>query len=138
MKKTLSIHRALPLICVILALIHPSRLLGVEKTGILCFEMGAEVAYYFIKGKVIRYSAFNVFSPPTELQKELYGKYIVDGDLVSWKDAKTKVRFAYDTKSKILAANENWSTASRCEIVSFSELNLHFANILRKNRASLQ
>ena len=138
MKKALPKKTVFPLVCLFIAFFNPSRVVGIEKTGILCFEMGAEVAYYFIKGKVIRYSAFHAFNPPTELQKQLYGKYVVDGNLISWKDKKTKVRFTYDEESKALAANENWNTASVCEIVEFSEINQYFEPILEKNRASVR
>ena len=136
MKKKSPKETVLPLICLFIALLNPSRVVGVEKTGILCFEMGAQVAYYFIQGKVIRYSAFHAFNPPIELQKKLYGKYVVEGNLVSWRHEKTKVRFTYNKESKALAANENWNTASVCETVKFSEISRHFEPILEKNRAS--
>ena len=115
---------------------NSSRVHSMDKTGILCFEMGAEVAYYFIKGKVLRYSAFHAFNPPIELQKQLYGSYKLEANLVKWKDDKTKVRFSYDMDSKRLAANENWSTASLCEPVDFKKIKQHFAPILEKNRRS--
>ena len=138
MKKNLRKEIAFLLICVFIGLLNSSRVIGTEKTGILCFEMGAEVAYYFIKGKVIRYSAFHAFNPPTELQKTLYGKYVVDGNIISWRDKKTKVRFTYDKESKALAANENWNTASVCETIEFSAIKRYFEPILEKNRASLR
>ena len=136
MKKALAKKILLPLICAFLTLLNPSQVVGIEKTGILCFEMGAEVAYYFIKGNVIRYSAFHAFNPPIELQKKLYGKYVVEGNLISWRDEKTKVRFTYNKESKALAANDNWNTASVCETVKFSEISRYFEPILEKNRAS--
>ena len=75
MKKALAKKILLPLICAFLTLLNPSQVVGIEKTGILCFEMGAEVAYYFIKGNVIRYSAFHAFNPPIELQKKLNHRF---------------------------------------------------------------
>ena len=138
MKKKSPKETVLPLICLFIALLNPSRVVGVEKTGILCFEMGAQVAYYFIQGKVIRYSAFHAFNPPTELQKKLYGKYVVNGNRISWRDQVTKVNFTYDEKSKALAANENWHTASLCESIEFSDIGRHFDPILKKNKASVR
>ena len=108
---------------------------GIDKSGILCSEMGAEVAYYFIRGKVIRYSAFHAFIPPTELQKQLYGNYLVQGGLIKWKDNKTMVRFSYNMESKILAANEKWNVASPCETITFPEIKDHFRPILQGNRS---
>ena len=138
MKKALPKETVFALVCVFMALLNPSRVVGIEQTGILCFEMGAQVAYYFINGKVIRYSAFHAFSPPTELQKSEYGKYVVDGKRISWRDQKTKVSFTYDEESKALAANENWNTASVCESIEFSDINRYFEPILEKNRASVR
>ena len=109
---------------------------GFDRKGILCFEMGAEVAYYFIKGKVIRYSAFHAFVPPTELQKQLYGSYEVSGDKIRWVDRRTKVRFSYDRKKMTLAANEKWSTASTCDEVTISEIKEYFGPILERNRTN--
>ena len=43
-----------------------------DRRGVICLEMGSEVAFFFINGKVIRYSAFHMFDPPVELQKKLY------------------------------------------------------------------
>ena len=99
MKKALAKKILLPLICAFLTLLNPSQVVGIEKTGILCFEMGAEVAYYFIKGKVIRYSAFRFCHQSN--YKKLYGKYVVEGNLISWRDEKTKVRFTYNKESKL-------------------------------------
>ena len=138
MKKTLPKEAVLPVICIFIALLNPSRVVGVERTGILCFEMGAQVAYYFIKGKVIRYSAFHAFNPPTELQKTLYGKYVVDGNRINWRDQKSKVSFTYDVELKALAANENWNAASVCESIKFSDINKYFEPILEKNRSSVR
>ena len=138
MKKKSPKETVLPLICVFIALLNPSPVVGVEKTGILCFEMGAQVAYYFIKGKVIRYSAFHAFNPPTELQKTLYGKYTVNGNRISWRDKTTRVNFTYDVESKALAANENWNTASLCESIEFSDIGQYFEPILEKNKASVR
>lgn len=138
MKKALPKETVFALVCVFMALLNPSRVVGIEQTGILCFEMGAQVAYYFINGKVERYSAFHAFSPPTELQKSEYGKYVIDGNRISWRDQKTKVSFTYDEKLKALAANENWNTASLCESIEFSDINRYFEPILEKNRASVR
>jgi len=108
---------------------------GFERVGVLCFEMGAEVAYYFIKGKVIRYSAFHAFSPPTKLQKQLYGNYSVQGGLIEWRDEKTRVHFSYDTRSKKVATNKKWNAASPCEEVSLAQIKEHFLPILERNRS---
>ena len=138
MKKALRKKIKFSLVCVFLGLFNATQVAGIERTGILCFDMGTEVAYYFIKGKVIRYSAFHAFNPPTELQKTLYGKYVVAGNVISWRDEKTKVRFSYDEEIKALAANENWNAASVCETIDFSEIKRYFEPILEKNRASLR
>ena len=113
----------------------PSLSAGFERVGVLCFEMGAEVAYYFIKGKVIRYSAFHAFSPPTKLQKQLYGDYSIKGDLIEWRDEKTKVRFSYDRGSSKVATNRKWNTASPCEEVTLPQIKKHFRPMLERNRS---
>ena len=64
-----------------------------DRRGVLCFEMGSEVAFFFINGKVIRYSAFHMFNPPVTLQKKLYGEYKLNGSKVEWQDDATKVKF---------------------------------------------
>jgi len=125
----------IPLFLMMWFLSVPNVAAGFERVGVLCFEMGAEVAYYFIKGKVIRYSAFHAFNPPTKLQKQLYGDYSVKGNLIEWRDEKTKVFFSYDTRSKKVATNKKWNVASRCEEVSLAQIKEHFLPILERNRS---
>ena len=63
---------------------------------------------------------------------------MVNGNRISWRDQVTKVNFTYDEKSKALAANENWHTASLCESIEFSDIGRHFEPILEKNKASVR
>ena len=109
-----------------------------DRKGVICFEMGSEVAFFFINGKVIRYSAFHMFEPPVELQKKLYGKYKSNGRLLEWRDDSTKVRFSLDLDKLRLAANNNWGSSSSCEEHSLSEIKEFFQPILERNRRGVR
>ena len=105
-----------------------------DRRGVLCFEMGSEVAFFFINGKVIRYSAFHMFDPPVELQKKLYGQYKSKGSEIEWRDDATKVKFTLDVSRLKLAANNNWGASSTCEESSLAEIKEYFEPILERNR----
>ncbi len=105
-----------------------------DRRGVICFEMGSEVAFFFINGKVIRYSAFHMFDPPVELQKKLYGEYRTDGSKLEWRDESTKVKFTLDINQLTLVANNNWSASSSCEENSLADIKQYFKPILDRNR----
>ena len=105
-----------------------------NRRGVICFEMGSEVAFFFINGKVIRYSAFHMFDPPVELQKKLYGEYQAKGSKLEWRDDSTKVKFTLDLNQLTLAANDNWDAGSTCEENSLDEIKEYFEPILDRNR----
>ena len=106
---------------------------GEPHNGAVCFEMGASVGYYFFKKKVIRYSAFHPFNPPTKLVKTLVGDYVVTGSLVNWYDKANRINYSYDKEKHRLAVNGKWSNAAHCEEKSLGELKLFFQPILEKN-----
>ena len=97
-----------------------------DRRGVICFEMGSEVAFFFINGKVIRYSAFHMFNPPVELQKKLYGKYKANGSKLEWRDDSTKVKFTLDINKL------NWqliiigAASSNCEENTLTEIKEYF------------
>lgn len=105
-----------------------------DRRGVICFEMGSEVAFFFINGKVIRYSAFHMFNPPVELQKKLYGVYKANGSKLEWRDDSTKVKFTLDLNQLKLAANNNWGASSNCEENTLTEIKEYFRPILERNR----
>ena len=105
-----------------------------DRRGVICFEMGSEVAFFFINGKAIRYSAFHMFNPPVELQKKLYGDYQVSGSKLEWRDDSTKVKFTLDLDQLRLAANNNWDASSNCEENTLTEIKGYFKPILERNR----
>ena len=105
-----------------------------DRRGVICFEMGSEVAFFFINGKVIRYSAFHMFDPPVELQKKLYGAYTANGSKLEWRDDSTRVKFTLDINKLALAANNNWSASSNCEENSLAEIKEYFKPILEQNK----
>ena len=105
-----------------------------DRRGVICFEMGSEVAFFFINGKVIRYSAFHMFNPPVELQKKLYGNYKANGSKLEWRDDSTKVKFTLDLNQLKLAANNNWGSSSNCEENTLTEIKEYFRPILERNR----